>query len=308
MERPIKIFIWLIASSLIACSSESMNIGDMNSWPCERSLPILDSINAVNPKFFDKDIYLYYQYSYCLGTNGRVEAAIDPMLIYLNHFPHDLNAKMILGSFYNSVGNVHDALTEFTEVWKADSIYSDVNYNLAIVYFNLHEYKKALKYIDVQLQCNDVRDMAAEFLQGEILVKLQKWELAIECYKKLPLNAFDYSGMKNYLTALKHLRRFSDAEHFLINLAIQYPNQYDIYNELALVSIENESLVRTKAYLYKSEKLEPSVKLNPDLYGAYAKYYLALNNLDSCCYFVEHYLYDTLNYPGHDTLQVKCCE
>lgn len=304
----IRIFIWIMVSTFIGCTSESNYAEQLESLPCKRSLPILDSINTVNPKYFDKYVYLYYKYSYCLGTSERVEEAIEPMNIYLNHFRDDLNAKMILGHFYNSSGKTEDALNQFIEVWNADSLYSDVNYNIAIVYLNENKLSKALKYIDLQLSNSNKQDIQAEFIKGKILVKLEQWELAIKCYHELPLNAFDYNGMKNYLSALKHLGKYSDAEQFLINLAIKRPTQFDIYNELALVSIENGSLVRTKAYLYKSEKLEPSAKQNPDLYFAYSKYYLAMDNLDSCCYFVEHYLSDTLNYPGYDTLEVKCCE
>lgn len=304
----VRIFIWLLVSSLIACTSESINIDRLESLPCESSIAILDSINEVNPKFFDKDVYLYYQYSYCLGTNGRIEEAIDPMLIYLNHFPKDLNAKMILGYFYNSSGKIDYALKQFIEVRNADSVYGDVNYNIAIAYFNQKQFKNSLRYIDLQLKNTQDRDIEAESFKGEILVKLQKWELAIECYNKIPLDAFDNSGMKFYLKALKHLNKYADAEQFLINLAIKNPNQFDIYNELALVAIENGSLVRAKAYLHKSKDLEQNAKENPDLYFAYSKYYFSLDNLDSCCYFVEHYLSDSLDYPGYDTLKVQCCE
>lgn len=305
----IRIFIWFSFLWFTGCNGKSnFNFEKLESMPCESALPIMDSINEINPKFFDQDIYLYYLYSYCLGTSERVDEAVEPMKVYLNHFPKDLNAKMILGSFYNSNGNIDDALEQFIGVRNTDSSYIEVNYNIAVAYFNLEKFNQALRYINLHLKSSPNRDIEAEFFKGKILVRLQKWELAIKCYHGLPLNSFDYHGMKNYLSALKHLGKYPDAEQFLINLAIKRPNQFDIYNELALVSIENGSLVRTRAYLYKSEKLEQSVKQNPGLYFAYSKYYLAIDNLDSCCYFVEHYLSDSLNYPGYDTLKVKCCE
>lgn len=302
------ICLWVVLLNVAACASQSINTDRLGSLPCETSLTIFDSIKNVDPNFFDKDVYLYYQYSYCLGTNGRAEEAINPMLIFLNHFPDDLNAKMLLGNFYNSTGNFENALKQFMDVSNINPEYGDVNYNIAIAYFNLDRLQDALKYADLQLINSKNRDIEAELLRCEILAKLEQWKTTVKCYKEIPLNAFDFYEIKYYVEALKRVGKYADAEHFLINLAIKNPNRFDIFNELALLTIENNNFVRAKAYLHKSKDIEESAKQNPILYIGYSKYHLALNNLDSCCYFVENFLPENMNVSGQDSLQLKCCK
>jgi len=301
--------LFIISGFVIAgCMNENNLIGNIENMSCEKAIGVLDSLAFNNSDFFVDDNFMRYKYANCLGEYERYEEGVHQMLVYLEAQPRDLNAKMILGHFYSALGETEKAKAIFLEVHKIDSKYPNVNYNLAVTFIELKYFDYALKYIDRQIELVENPDFETQLLRCEILTKLKNWNDAASCYQAIPYSEFDFWGMKDYSLAMKALNKVEEAEQFLINLALHHPEQYEIFNELAFISLEIEKYERTEAYLEKSKSIESDTVVNPEMYLAYAALFGAKNQKDSCCLILNSLSFTEFSSFGIENLRKECCD
>src|SRR5690606_4765887 len=116
----------------------------------------------------------------------------------------------ILGHYYFVFGQTNNALNQFLNVWERNPNYNEVNYNLAITYLEQGKFKNALIHIDNEINGQNKPDFEMQLIRGEILVKMERWDLATECFSSVPYNKFGYYEMELFLSALKNSGEFED--------------------------------------------------------------------------------------------------
>lgn len=153
MKQLIGVFllIFSLKISLVSCS-ESGSIESCNQLEAEQT--ISDAIACYKSLIETKDsIAAYERLSIIYGRLGEYEEAITFGKRVFGSNQQNLSNKMNLGDWYFKTGQADIALNYFLMVERVDSLFPELNYNLAVVYLTkLNAPQLARKHIERELR------------------------------------------------------------------------------------------------------------------------------------------------------------
>jgi len=142
--------------------------------------------------YFNKSLYLNPRFDLALNALGLayfMQGSFEQSLKYfqkcLEVNPNLTEAHNYIGSVYQEMGIIDKAEQEFRRAI-ADKTYKSRElpyYNLARLYFLKDKLQDALDFVEISIEINN-RMVLAHNLKGVLLEKLEKFEEAIQSYKK----------------------------------------------------------------------------------------------------------------------------
>ena len=150
-----------------------------------------------------------------LITNFAKSAALLLLFLFsITLFSQD-NIELLVkeGSRYHDEGNFMKAIEVYSKALEIDQKSSLVNYEIALSYFSLGDFKESIKYSDVVIKNNDDLLVPAFVIQGSSLDNLGKTKQSIKLFKRAissnpPNYLLHYNLGLNYLK----LKAYEDAE------------------------------------------------------------------------------------------------
>ncbi len=189
---------------------------------------------ALDQGFAPLDIYRIRHYIYF--DQGKYDAALEDVQKGLALAPKDV-------SLINAVGEINyarkvypEALNAFQEAAKLSPDGGDIHYNLARVYFAMHDAKGQAESAETALSKGTRFPSECWYLLGDGNQKLKKSAEAIDAYQKaLGLKPNMYQVYQNLSEIFKSESRFGEAIDTLKKGLIQFPLDGKFYTELGLL-------------------------------------------------------------------------
>lgn len=131
---------------------------------------------------------LWYNLGDAYLKNGDKEQALSCLLKAEEIAPEHPNTLFYLGLYYEKTEDYIKAISYYKRSLKADNCF-ETNANLAVCYYAVEEFEKALVY--AKEAYNLYRSVDNLYSYTRVLVKLKKYEKALEIFKATDL---DYSN------------------------------------------------------------------------------------------------------------------
>ncbi len=172
------------------------------------------------------------------------------------------------GIKYHDNGDYKEAIKVYKKAQKIDPESTLVHYEMALSYFSLGKYKKAIEYSDNVIESNSTNLLEAYLTKGSALDLLGKTEKSKEVFKTA-INAVGAHYLLYYNLALNYYNEsnFQEAEHYVLK-AIEN-NVYHSTSHLMLANIHEaiDNPVQTLLAMHYFLLLEPNSSRSADVYA-----------------------------------------
>ncbi|MBD77622.1 MAG: hypothetical protein CL840_01615 [Crocinitomicaceae bacterium] len=171
------------------------------------------------------------------------------------------------GVQYHDAGDYDNAIESYKQALKIDPNSALANYELALTYFTMGEYKQAIKYSDAVLEQNVEYMIQAYMTKGSALDMLGKTKESIKLLEKA-LNKTEGHYLLYYNLALNYfkLNDLDKAEENVINAVQDNPSHSSSHLMLALIHDQKGNKVQTILASHYFLLLEPNSKRSSDAY------------------------------------------
>ena len=206
--------------------------------------------------------------------NGNYKAAIIQYKKAIKIQPDLISAIGNLAICYTKLQRYDDAIRIFKHLLKIDTENTHTNYyNLAELYKRKNDAESAIECYIKSAETNPYPIYSYQYL-GEIYLKLQKWELAVESFELALTNKLTLEN--SYYGMLKSMEKSSTDEPDIIKAVkslLKEPVEFDIFDNNVFEAMLKKDREIAKTYHF----LGYAFHQNNQLTKAKANYKIALN-------------------------------
>jgi len=204
---------------------------------------------------YPDNITINIYYSRCLLLKKDFDQCELVLKKILKQEQNHLEANLNLGRVYSNLSKFDAAIDQYNTVLKFDKSYF-VLFELAIIYYNIREFKKSL------ITFNDLLKVKADIPEAYFylgLINIKNIDLAIANFKKAIIYKENYAAAYNNIALLLVEKSILDEAIYFYNQAIKYnPNIHYFYSNLAQVYLAKGDFDKVKNFINKALDLDPN--------------------------------------------------
>ena len=172
-----------------------------------------------------------------------------------------IDSLVRVGVQYHDKGEYKKAIENYEKALKIDPKSTLVNYELALTYMHLEDYKNSIKYSDIVIEQKKDHVLSAYMTKGSALDNLGKTDESIKLFKK-GIEEFGDHYLLYYNLGINYakMRDLENAELAFVNAIKSNPSHASSHYGLALIEKDKNLRVQSLLSLYYFLLLEPSSK------------------------------------------------